>query len=321
MDQSGLSSRAIRGFYVRGIEAMSAVSWVEPISNIFDSDQESETYKFLGQTPKMQEWVGSRQAKGFRENGITIVNKKYELTVEVELDDVRRDKTGQIRARIGEMAESGELHWSELLSELIINAESTVCYDGQFFFDTDHSEGDSGSQSNDIDADISDAPAEVTGSVTNPSVGEFQWSVSKGIANIRSMKDDQGRLMNRMANKFLVMVPTALLPAAQNALNTFVTSAMVNNMNANLVRGTVVDLVDNGDLDIAGSPWTDKFAIFRTDSHIKPLIRQRETENELQVKAEGSEFEFDNDSWQFGLKANRNVGYGLWQHAVLVTMV
>ena len=42
---------------------------------------------------------------------------------------------------------------------------------------------------------------------------------------------------------------------------------------------------------------------------------------ELAAKAEGSEFEFDNKAWQFGIDAWRGVGYGHWQRAVQVTMV
>ena len=63
---------------------------------------------------------------------------------------MRRDKTGQIDIRIREQVQRAQAHWAKLLSDLIIAAESTVCYDGQYFFDTDHSEGDSGTQDNDL---------------------------------------------------------------------------------------------------------------------------------------------------------------------------
>ena len=46
----------------------------------------------------------------------------------------------------------------------------------------------------------------------------------------------------------------------------------------------------------------------------------RKNDELLKAKAEGSEFEFDNDAWQFGVDAWRGVGYGYWQHAVLATM-
>jgi len=70
-----------------------------------------------------------------------------------------------------------------------------------------------------------------------------------------------------------------------------------------------------------GSTWASKFAIFRTDAAIKSLIRQEETGVVMKVKGEGSEFEFDNDAHQYGIDTWRNVGYGYWQNACLVTMV
>ena len=67
--------------------------------------------------------------------------------------------------------------------------------------------------------------------------------------------------------------------------------------------------------------WTDEFAVFRTDGSVSPFIRQQETEVDLKAKAEGSEYEFDNDAHQYGVDTWRNVGYGYWQHACLVTMI
>ena len=54
-----------------------------------------------------------------------------------------------------------------------INGEATVCYDGQYFFDTDHVEGDSGTQSNDLSVDISALACSVHGTTTAPSVEDL----------------------------------------------------------------------------------------------------------------------------------------------------
>jgi phage major head subunit gpT-like protein len=132
----------------------------------------------------MREWIGGRQAKGFTGQGVTIVNKHYEATIEVQKKDARRDKTGQINARISEFADRAQTHWSSLLSTLLLNGAATVCYDGQYFFDTDHSEGSSGTQSNKITVDISTLPAQVHGSVTAPSIEEMQQTILAGITQI-----------------------------------------------------------------------------------------------------------------------------------------
>lgn len=317
MDQSLLSSRAIMGMYFARLEADNGGLWLPAVSNLFSSDQASETYNFLGQTPAMREWIGGRQAKGFNGNGLTIVNRHYEATIEIAVRDARRDKTPQIQARMAEFADRGTTHWGSLVSDLIVAGESTACYDGQFFFDTDHSEGDSGSQSNDISVDISALPAVVHGAgASAPSVEEMQQTILAGIAQILSFKDDRGEPMNEGARAFMVMAPASLYPVALAATSMLATQAQPNNTNANALGRFRVDVEMNTRLS-----WTTKLAVFRTDSPMKALIRQTETEAELKAKAEGSEFEFDNDAWQFGIDAWRGVGYGYWQRACLVTMV
>jgi phage major head subunit gpT-like protein len=315
MDQSILSSRAVLGMYYARLEANPGMAWVNGVSNLFNSDQASETYPFLGQSPAMREWVGGRQPKGLAANSVSITNKHYESTLEIALRDLRRDKTGQIESRVNEFADRSLTHWASLLSTLIINGTSAVCYDGQYYFDTDHSEGSSGTQDNDIGVDISALPAAVHGVVTAPSVEEMQQSILKGIAAILGFKDDRGEPMNENAQRFLVVVPVGLYLTAVAACSTLVTAALQQNLNPNLVAGLTVDVQMNPRLT-----WTDSFAVFRTDSPIKGLIRQSETDGNVKVKDETSEFAFDNDAIQIGIDAWRNVGYGYWQRACYVTM-
>jgi phage major head subunit gpT-like protein len=320
MDQSILSSRAIMGMYFARLEASAGAAWVNAVSNLFTSDQASETYAFLGQSPAMREWIGGRQAKGLSSNSIILPNRHFEATLEIAVRDARRDKTPQIRARVEELADRTVSHWGSLLSQLLLAGETTACYDGQFFFDTDHQEGDSPVQSNDIQFDISDAPtiaaSGAKGTPTNPGVEILQGGILRGITQIMGLVDDRGEPMNEEATDFLVMVPTSMHLAAMAAMNPQATMAMQQNLNANLNPGMRISVVSNPRLS-----WTDRFAVFRADSPIKALIRQSEQDVELKAKAEGSEFEFDNDAWQFGVDSWRNVTYGYWQRACLVTLV
>ena len=311
MGVKNLTSRAVIGEFYKTLEQDEGTSWVPAVSNIFNSNQDSEQYAWLGQSPAMREWVGGRHAKGFTENGLTIVNKHYEATVEFLLKEMRRDKSGQVMARIRDLARRTNAHWNSLLSTLIINGPSTTCYDGQYFFDTDHSEGDSGTQSNDISVDISALPAGVHGVITAPSIEEMQLTVLKGIQAILGFKDDQGEPMNEMAQNFVVMVPVSLWQLASSA---FVRP--VTDINQIVPANMNISVVANARL----SSWTEAFAIFRTDSEVSAFIRQQETGVELKAKAEGSEYEFDNDAHQYGVDTWRNVGYGYWQNACLVTM-
>lgn len=315
MDQSNLSSRAIMGMYFARLETDAGARWMDGIANLFTSDQASETYAFLGQSPAMREWIAGRQAKGFAQNALVITNKHYEATIEVQKKDLRRDKTNQILVRVQEFADRSVTHWASLLSTLLLGGASTVCYDGQYYFDTDHAEGTSGTQSNKITVDISALPAAVHGVVTAPSVEEMQQSILGGIAQILAFKDDKGEPMNEGARSFTVMVPVSLYLTAIAATSALTTAALQQNLNPNLIASLQVNVEMNPRLT-----WTDTFSVHRTDSPIKGFIRQTEQDVELKAKAEGSEFEFDNDAWQFGIDAWRGVGYGYWQRSCLVTM-
>lgn len=311
MGAATLSSRAIIGEFYAALEQDLGGAWIAGISNLFDSNQESETYKWLGMAPAMREWVGSRHAKGFRENGLTIVNKTYEGTLEVLLDEIRRDKTGQVMVRVRELAQRTNAHWAKLLSELVIAGESTACYDGQFFFDTDHSEGDSGTQSNDISVDIT--------TTTAPTGGEMETAILKTIETMMGFKDDQGEPMNENARQFLVMVPVPFMSAAAAAIGSeIVVDASTSRTNRILTLGSLggfqIELAVNARLT-----WTTKFAAFRTDAETRALIRQEEEGVTVDAIAEGSELEFNERKHRYGVKAIRNVGYGYWQRACLAT--
>lgn len=317
MDQSILSSRAVLGMYYARLENPMTAGWIGGVSNLFGSDQASETYPFLGQMPRMREWLGGRQAKGLRGNSLTITNKHYEATVEIALRDLRRDKTAQLQARMSEFADEGDAHWGTLLSSLILAGPSTACYDGQYFFDTDHSEGDSGNQDNDIQVDISAVPGAGTDNTPSfPNAAQMQAAIVKGVAQILSFKDDRGRPMNSNAKRFLVTVPVGLYMPAVASLSAINLAALQQNINPVQAAGLQIDVQMLPELT-----WTDSFAVWRTDSPIKGLIRQNETNPVVKMKDENSEFAFDNDAIQIGVDAWRGADYGLWQRACYVTMV
>jgi hypothetical protein len=310
-----ITSRAIIGMYFEALNAQPGVAWIDALSNYFKSDQPSEEYAWLGMPPALREWIGGRNAKGFTENGIEISNKHFESTLDIKLKDLRRDKTGQLQTRINELAERGNTHFAKLLSALVVNGASSLCYDGQYFFDTDHSEGSSGAQSNKIDFDISAAPASVHGVVTAPSPEEMQQAILKSISTMHTFVDDQGEPLNETAAKFLVMVPVGLSEAGRAALSL----ARVAGPSSFAVEDWDIRLAVNPRLTSAG--WTDKFITTRTDGSVKPFIRQEETEPTIKMKDENSEYAFDNDAIQVGIDTWRNVGYGRWQGAVQTTLI
>lgn len=311
MSAKGLGSRAIIGYIIDAMDQPQN-TWVDPLSNRFTSDQESETYKWLGTSPIMREWIGGRNAKGFRENGFTIKNKTFEATLEVMVDEIRRDKTGQVMMRIQQLAERANDHDAKLLSALIVAGESTLCYDGQYFFDTDHVEGDSGSQNNDLTSNITTPSA--------PTPAEMESAILAATEAMFGFKDDQGEPINGSAREFLVMAPVNHLKAVAGALGTSVIiegGASRNNMiqAVGSLGGFVYRMAINPRLTN-----NDRFYLFRTDGATKPFIRQVEEDLSISAMAEGSQEEFLNNRHLYGLKKIGNAGYGLWSGAVLTTL-
>lgn len=317
MDQSILSSRAIAGMYYARLESNRELAWVDALSNLFLSSQRVEEYAFLGQSPGFREWLGDRQAHGMRTNSLRVESKHYEATLEIAKRDLRRDKTGQIMARVEEFADQSLRHWAKLLSQLINDGETGLCYDGRPYFDTAHSEGSSGVQSNRITVDISAMPTLVHGTTTAPSVEEMQYAILYGITQLLSFLDDQGEPMNETATRFMVQAPLSMFFAASAAAGGQATQAhSVANLSPNVLDRFSVSVMMNPRLT-----WTDKICVHRLDSPIKGFIRQQESELELKSKAEGSEYEFDFDAWQFGLDSWRGLNYGYWQRSCLVQLI
>lgn len=314
MSAHSLGSVGIIGAFFERLNASTGQSWLNDISFRLDSNQEIESIKWLGQVPALKEWVGGRQRRGFRDNGFTITNKKFESSIEVTLDEIRRDKTSQVMARVNDLADRAASHPASLISTLILNGATGLCYDGQYFFDTDHTEGEnSTSQSNSITYDISDGAG--GGTYLIPTNTSMQRAILAGVAAMMAFKDDQNEPCNEYMTDFLVMVPPSLLSQGLAAT----VSPVLDSGQTNLITAQKefrLRCVGNPRL----SSWTDKFAVFGLNGTQKPFINQVELDPVLSAKAEGSDYEHDNDAHEYGVKRIGNAAYGDWKKACLVTM-
>ena len=138
-------------------------------------------------------------------------------------------------------------------------------------------------------------------------------AIVKGIAQVIGFKDDTGEPMNESARAFMVLVPTSFLSSTLIALS----SNNIDSTGNPLAGGSPfqVDWVANPRLT-----WTDKLAVFRTDGESRPFIFQEELPVQVQILAEGSELEVNENQHQYGVKAIHEAGYGFWQDACLVTL-
>lgn len=110
----------------------------EKVATRVPSSSASNTYAWLGQSPALREWVGDRVLKDMAAQAYQVQNKLYEGTVAVKRTDIEDDNVGVYTPLFAEMGRAAKAHADQLVFGLLAAGETTTCYDGQNFFDTDH---------------------------------------------------------------------------------------------------------------------------------------------------------------------------------------
>jgi phage major head subunit gpT-like protein len=120
---------------------LSAPSLYKDVAMVIPSTTSETNYAWLGQFPKLKEWVGDRVFKSLEAYDYTVKNKLYESTVNVKRTDVEDDQYGVYGPLMEEMGFAAEEHPDELVFSLLADGFSSRCYDKKYFFDTEHPVG------------------------------------------------------------------------------------------------------------------------------------------------------------------------------------
>jgi len=115
-----------------------APSQFTKIATVIQSTTKSNTYGWLGKFPSLKKWVGDRVIESMKAHGYTITNEDYESTVGVDRNDIEDDEIGIYKPIFEEMGRAAAVHPDESIFALLTGGFDTECYDGQYFFDTDH---------------------------------------------------------------------------------------------------------------------------------------------------------------------------------------
>jgi phage major head subunit gpT-like protein len=116
----------------------SAEAYWQKIATRVPSTTSEEHYAWLGQFPRLREWVGDRHVKNLAAHDYRVKNKKFESTVAVERDKIEDDSFGVYSPLMQEIGFAAKTHPDELVFALLAAGFTELCYDGQYFFDTDH---------------------------------------------------------------------------------------------------------------------------------------------------------------------------------------
>ena len=96
------------------------------------------TYGWLKSLTGMREWLGPRLIDNLSEASYTIQNKHFEKTVSVNRNNIEDDNLGMYSDGFTVMGDGAARLPEELVWGLLKAGFSTNCWDGQYFFDTDH---------------------------------------------------------------------------------------------------------------------------------------------------------------------------------------
>lgn len=135
-------SQLFTGFsaaFSKGLEG--ANSHYKDIAMIIPSKGSEQAYGWFGQLPRLKEWLGDRVIQNLVSHSYTVKNKLYEETLAVKRVDIEDDQYGIFSPLFSEMGRVSGEHPDELIFSLLAAGFNTPCYDGQYFFDTDHPVG------------------------------------------------------------------------------------------------------------------------------------------------------------------------------------
>jgi phage major head subunit gpT-like protein len=128
---TGFSTAFAGGF--AGVQAQ-----YQRVATTVNSTTAENEYGWLGQMPGFREWIGDRQIKSIATHGYSIRNRSFEQTIGVDRDHIEDDNIGIYAPLFTELGRSAAIFPDQLVFAALKDGFAQKCYDGQYFFDTDH---------------------------------------------------------------------------------------------------------------------------------------------------------------------------------------
>lgn len=258
------------------------------------SDAAGEDYAWLSRFPKLKKWLGSKSVKNIEAKKYYVANEDWETTIAVKRNDIEDDRLGLYRMQSQQAGESaGELH-DIIVDGLKNGAFTQLCYDGQYYYDTDHPVAGA-SVSNKLTVALSAADLAAA-------------AASYGAARtaIMSFKDEEGMPLRLIPDT--LEVPPALEATARLLLE----SGKLANESPNPYKGTAKVLVNPG--LTSATAW---FLHVTSKQSVKPFIVQmRKRPVFVQQTSLENDDVFDKGEYKFGAEARATGLYGYWQLSV-----
>lgn len=265
----------------------------EPFVQRMQTTNDTESFNWLDGMPSVHQWVDDAQFETFAAQAWEIGWRKWQSGIQVAREDIVDDKLGNVRPRIGDLGDIVRRHPGQLLYQRIKAGDTSVCFDGEYFFDTDHP----GSQAN-----------KMTGALTSANLNAMM-----DLFSLR--RDRNGNLLNtRMTH---LAVPPALRNTARALLEPLTLANGATNLDRAEVQLIVLPELQNG-ADGSAVKWYG----FDLSRRLKPFVY---------LEREGVQFDAQdnvaNDNvflrqiYRYNAWYRGDVNYLMWQLAAMSTGV
>lgn len=254
------------------------------------STTKQNDYAWLSNFPKMRQWVGEKHIKSLEGFKYTIDNRPYEATIRVLRDDIEDDNLGIYGPQAQGAGYSAAMWPDEIVMELVNGAFTTLCYDGQYFCDTDHQVAG---------ASVSNKG---TAALSFATLALAQASYGAACTAMETFKDDEGRPLNTRGNILLVG------PALRDMARLGMTVDKLEDGKPNPYKGTAEVVVD------ARITSPTAWFLLDTTKPIKPFIfQERKAPVFVSQTDMNADAVFLRGEFLFGAEARGAGGYGFWQ--------
>lgn len=128
--------------YTQGLGAAKP-QW-DKVATKVPSSGAANYYGWLKDLPGISEWVGARQLADLGKHGYSVENKTFESSISISRESIEDDQVGMYSVVAKNYGEQVAMFPDTLTYPLLVAGFSTLCFDGQNYFDTDHPLGDTG---------------------------------------------------------------------------------------------------------------------------------------------------------------------------------
>lgn len=261
----------------------------------------AEKLDFLGTVPAMREWVNARAGGRPAAYNYAVPLKKFEVSCNLPLDWIKNDKTSNVDQAIASMMQRYNPQWRAARIAALLNAAASgTAYDGVAFISDSRVIGKSGTIDNNLTYN-----ADAT-----PTAQQAADAILAAFNAMTGFKDDQGEPINEDITDLAVVcaggsaAAAALMQACNDAILLGATPA------PNPVKGLGVRIRCIATPRITIGSNLGWFLVNVSPNACPLVFLENKNDFLATAKGAGSDFEHDNDAWEYGLKAVGAAAYG-----------